>query len=258
MLKKVILLLTAVFLLLTISPIWADTLKVAAFENAPYVFTKGKPQENQVAGVIPQLLLMIAEHSALKFEVDMYPTWELALEAVIDGKANAIIAYRTTDREQYLVYTRTPLFEQNTALFVKKGSDITYNGNLRTLGKYRLVLVKRMSYGPLIDAAVNSHTFNQVIYRSTLAEANKALIEGKADILVASLLDQQETLRRLGQADQISLLNARVDKVPTYIAFSLKNADYDGLVDKVDEAINALKQSGRYQNLINENVKSSF
>jgi polar amino acid transport system substrate-binding protein len=232
--------------LLVSSHILAKTLEIIVADYPPYVY---QTSQGEVQGVWIDLTKQIFQQMNQPIHISL-ATWSEALKAIKDGRADAIFAYKTPEREEYLDFSSQPLALQTITLFALKKSLLNFTGDLNTLRNDRLGIIKEMSYGSILDQAIRNDNF-KIVYSQNLPENNAHLIQGKIDILAAHKHSEWVLLKKLGLENQIVALSPDIQQVPSYLAFS-KAKNLTDIKNKFDQTLNQMKNEGTYQKIFDQ------
>lgn len=160
-----------------------------------------------------------------------------------------MMVFRTPEREEYLYYPDNSLLYEHNSFFIKKGTQITYSGNLEELKNHAIGVVLGFSYGEQFDNAAyiekevsaNHELLLRKLRRNRfkVGLGNKHVVSFYADTI--------------GFAHGIEFLEPNhFDEEPLYIAFTKKAPGYDKLAEQFSQALDKLKQSGQYQEILSK------
>ncbi|MCA1929504.1 ABC transporter substrate-binding protein, partial [Rheinheimera sp.] len=87
---------------------------------------------------------------------------------------------------------------------------------------------------------------------STMSEQNIAvLLDDQVDAVLEDSFVGAAIIRRKGLEQQVQALNIKLDETPIYVMFS-KSTVQPGQVNAFNQALQQLKDSGDYQQLLNK------
>ena len=252
---KMILTLCLIFCLLGIhSGVLADNYSFVTFRFPPleYGGDDGKAQ-----GITVEIVRKVINNLGHNVEIKVFP-WTRALMMVRKGTADAIFtAYKNPEREKFMDYSNQILFPQIVYFYKKKGVKIDFDGDLKTLKNIRIGVVSTISYGK---------KFDQIKSKLNLDKANKLeqnfekLLLGRIDLVPCNVHVAEYTLHHLGWADKIVRVSLKIERVPSYIAFS-KKRNLEALRDQFDQEIEKMKINGEYGKILNKygvNIKEFY
>ncbi|WP_018124984.1 substrate-binding periplasmic protein [Desulfovibrio oxyclinae] len=235
-------------ILLLSAAAFAEPLKIVTLSYPPYEFM----EDGKVKGVATRVVREVFQRMDVEIEIELLE-WADALEAVRTGEADAIYtAFRTPEREEFLVYPTTELVGQVTSLFVREGSAIDYNGDLVPLAKYSFGVVEKVSYGSFFDAAVEHGIIDKLIVSRNGEQSVRRFLAGESDILVSNWLEAWTILDKLNRKDGVRALSPPLQNIPSYLAFSKKSEHLD-LVPGFEEALRSIRLDGTYGKLFKLN-----
>lgn len=227
---------------------FAEPLKIVTLSYPPYEYM----EDGEVKGVATRVVREVFQRMDVEIEIELM-AWADALDAVRVGEADAIYtAFRTPEREEYLVYPNTELVGQMTSLFVREGSAIDYNGDLVPLAKYTFGVVEQVSYGSFFDAAVEHGIIDKLIVSRNGEQSVRRFLAGESDILVSNWLEAWTILAEMGRKDGVRALSPPLQNVPSYLAFSKKSEHLD-LVRSFETALSEIRIDGTYGKLFKLN-----
>lgn len=236
-------LLAALFCIFTTLPSKAETYQFVTLDFPPLEF---RGEGGRADGAIVEVVREIMTDLGHEVNIEVLP-WARALRSVRTGEAHAIFtAYKTSEREAFLDYSNEVLIPQVIALYVKKGSGITYGGDLASLKDKTFGVVSTISYGPTFDGLRDQLRTVRV---NTQEAVFQKLLLGGVDVVPSNLYVAGTEIRQMGIADKVTRLPDPLDKLPSYIAFS-KKQKLKALRDRFDEALIRMKESSRYLELM--------
>ena len=203
-------------------------------------------EQNEAEGGIVEVVRTIMDNLGHNVKIRAYP-WTRALKMVRVGEAAAIFtAYKNPDRERFLDYSREVLFPQSVYFFARKDSPHKFDGDFNKLRSHRIGVVSTISYGQVFEKHKNSLQLDRA---SNLEQSFQKLLRERVDLVISDIHVAKHTLKNLGLTESIRALPQRVEKVPSFIAFSKKR----GLLrlrDEFDRELLRLKQSGEYDRIL--------
>lgn len=179
--------------------------------------------------------------------------WARCLLKMENGSADVLAnVFKKPERELFMFYSSEPIFDFKQFLYVKKGSSITFDGNLNNLKKYVIGLRRGFSYGKDFDASIKSGQLDVQFVNSPLQNA-KMLKLGRIDLFVENpmnLITEFQQQKELGLMDEIELIKPPISNQPSYITVSKKSKFGNELVRKIDKALKEIKKDGTYQRIL--------
>lgn len=240
--------LAALLLLFVVTSASAEPLKLVTLSYPPYEYV----EDGEVKGVATRIVREIFRRMDVEIDIELMP-WVEALDAVRTGRADAIYtAFKTPEREEYLLYPETELIGQTTSLFVRDGSEIDYHGELRPLAAYSFGVVHGVSYGPLFDNAVKTGMIRNVVRSIDGRESVKRFLAGEFDILVSNWLEAKTILKSLNSEDKARALSPPLQNIRSYLAFSGKS-DRSDLLGDFERHLRQIRMDGTYGKLFQLN-----
>jgi polar amino acid transport system substrate-binding protein len=211
------------------------------FPPLEYTGEDGNPKGSAV-----DMVKRIMSSLGYEVQIKVYP-WPKALGMVRAGDADAIFtAYKTPERVTFLDYSEEVFFPQIVGFYVKKGSPITFNGDLNTLRAKHIGVVSTISYGPKFD---QMRTQLQVERVERIEQNFQKLLSDRIDLLISNVHVADWELQKLQLSEEIVRLPHEVERVSSYIAFS-KRQNLTTLRDQFDQELRKLKANGEYDKVI--------
>ncbi|WP_108650859.1 substrate-binding periplasmic protein [Dongshaea marina] len=232
------------------TPVIGKSLELVSLEYPPYIFQ----EKGKVKGIAVDLVLEALKRSGHSATIKIHP-WVRSLKQVESGSADAIFTiYKNPDREKFADFSNEVLIPQTVSFFSKKDSNFKYNGNLESVSKYKIGVVRGVSYGKIFDDAVKSGQLKS-IDESNNANANfKKLLKGRFDLLVSNKYGALFISKKTNSSNLIKEISPPLQTVPSYIAFSKKRG-LSHIRDEFDSALRSMKSDGKYKEIIDSYTK---
>ena len=232
---------------LGMQPVVANTvILAAAADSIPTSYVEnGKP-----TGILVDVINEAFRRAGYKVEVKLMP-WARCIAAAKSGAVDGIFSvYMTPERQQFMTYTDEVLITQVQAFFVRADSSLTFDGDLTKLRGTSIGVIKKTSYGPRLDAALNTGIFKKIDF-TTNSELNvRKLIAGRIDMIPSYRHVVLSTAKKVGALDKIKQLSPDIEAIPSYLAFT-KKRDFTKLIRDYDKAIASMKKDGSYEQIFN-------
>lgn len=224
-----------------------QTLHLVTLDYPPYVETNSR----QVSGIAVELVETIFAELNQPITIQVLP-WARALNNVQYGRSDAVFtAFKNDEREQFADYSEQVLFTQNISLIVKAGgtllSDDFFASDFSLLS---ICAVNRVSYGKRMDALLASGVFRVIFVRNKTEECAQLVLANRADVWVNNEFGARSILIAQELEQSLVILSPPLESTPSYIAFT-KQRDHQLIRAKFDSVLEAMKQDGRYDYLIN-------
>jgi polar amino acid transport system substrate-binding protein len=178
-------------------------------------------------------------------EIRLLPWARCLSEARHGGVDGFFTAFMTPARQSVLGFSLEPLMTQTQSLFVRKGSPITFDGDLSKLGKVRLGLIYDTSYGPRLDRFLAQRPSTQTEQHDSLETVIKMLAGGRVDVLPGDRQSVIQTAASLGLSDQIVELSPTIETVPAYLVYT-REWDMGPIIADIDKSLRSMKEDGFY------------
>ncbi|MEH6473973.1 MAG: transporter substrate-binding domain-containing protein [Halopseudomonas sp.] len=233
-----------VFSLLCSNASYAENLKFVAFQYPPLVY-----QENgEVIGVATELVRAVFKQIGVPIEIEILP-WARSLQYLQSGQADGVFTiFKNPQRQTFLLYPDEPLIEQTISLYTAQDRPINYSDKLSDLAPYRIGLTRAVSYGERFDAAIGSSLTKLTVVNDEQTKF-MLLAKGRVDVVVSSVGIAEFYLEKLQLQHQIRRIPTEIQRVPSFLAFA-KTAANQMQLERFEQALKQLKQSGRYDQII--------
>jgi polar amino acid transport system substrate-binding protein len=213
-------------------------------EWPPIMFQSG----STIDGAGPALVKKIFADLGVPIDVPYTGTWDEVQAKAKTGQVDLLVAaYKTTEREGYMVYS-DPYTTDPVAIFVARGKAFPF-GNWNVLVGKKGVAMVGDSYGQAFDDfAASSLTLTRV---TTAADAFDMIATGKGDYFLYSLYAGDDFLKKAGTAAQFESLPTFVDEENFYVTIS-KQSPYVTYLNLLNQEIAKYKADGTITALINQ------
>lgn len=227
----------------------AESYNFVTFQYPPLEYST---DDGEADGIAVEIVTQVMHALSHDVAITVYP-WTRALKMVRTGKADAIFtAYKNTDREKFLDFSRQILFPQVIYFYKNRKSTVEFSGNLAFLKAKRIGVVSTISYGVLFD----QFKPNFILDKAHKLEHNfQKLLLNRVDLVPSDVYVAEYTLQRMNIGDKIVRLPHKIESVPSYIAFS-KRKKLVTLRDQFDTQLALMKTNGTYAEIISKyNIK---
>lgn len=227
------------------SPACSEPLQIVTLQYQPYQYE----ENGQLKGFVTAIIQEVFSRMEQPITITVYP-FARALEMIKYGEADAIFtAAKNPEREAFADFPREVLVDQQMSFFVHANSPITFDGDLRKLGRYRIGVIIGYRYGAVFDEAVKAGILPN-IHKVTNQEGNaKKLVAGRIDVWMSNREQALFVIRRLGLSKTIKELTPAVQVIPSYIAFS-KKRNVGDLGGRFGRELRKMKEDGVYDRII--------
>ncbi|MGD8885111.1 MAG: transporter substrate-binding domain-containing protein [Gammaproteobacteria bacterium] len=231
---------SAVFLLLTTVTVNAAELKLVADEWPPFTSAQ---QGQRIAVDLVQTAL---QNAAVDTKVKILP-WQEVLSGIKADKYDAIVAaWKTPEREQYLLFSRAYL-ENRIDLIGRQDNKIRFD-NIEQLKGKKVGVVSGYAYG-------NEITNNKDIIQvpgATVADNIKKLLGGEVDFILADALVAQAIKEHLPPeiTEKLYIYDKEVVTQGLYFAVRKNLQNAQPMLDKFNKAIEQMIADGTYNKIL--------
>jgi len=199
-----------------------------------------------IDGAGPALVKKIFAELGVAIDTPFTGTWDEVQAKARSGDVDVLVAaYKTTEREGYMVYS-VPYTTDPVAIFVAKGKAFPFDSWDVLIGKKGIAMVGD-SYGQAFDDfAAARLSLTRV---TTSAQAFNMVASGQGDYLLYSLYAGDDYLKKTGGASQFESLPKFVNEENFYVTISKKSA-YVTYLPLLNEKIAKYKADGTIAALI--------
>ncbi|MBQ4811535.1 transporter substrate-binding domain-containing protein [Pseudoalteromonas luteoviolacea] len=234
-----------VFSIIMSGLVHAKTLRIVTLEYPPYQYL----ENNVPKGIGVEIVTEVFKRLKQPIDIQFLP-WGRAIRELQSGHADGIFTiYFSKDRQQTMLYSDQVLIMQSVSIFTRKDTDIKLVGNIRELGEVRVGLVRNVSYGTEIDAAIKSGVIDQLVETNSGTQSFKLLLADRVDVVISNKLGGMNIVQRLGLQNTVVPNPLYELSIPSYFAFS-KNAQGEKLKAQFDKTLQAIKADGTYDAIL--------
>jgi polar amino acid transport system substrate-binding protein len=211
-------------------------------EWPPIMFQSGAT----IDGAGPALMKKIFADLGVGIEVPFTGTWDEVQAKARSGEVDMLVAaYKTTERQTYMVYS-DPYTTDPIAIYVAKGKAFPFDNWDVLVGKKGIAMVGD-SYGQEFDDFAASRLSLRRV--TTATEAYDLVARGEGDYFLYSLYAGDDFLKKAGRASQFESLPKFVDEEFFYITIS-KKSPYVSYLNLLNQEIAKYKADGTIATLI--------
>ena len=235
--------LTGLIILMMSASAFAQAFRFVTEDYPPYVYS-----DNGVAkGLDVEILNAIKAKTGLDIKIEFFP-WNRAMAMAQDGTADAIFSlFKTAEREAFIQYPSTALYDNRTVLFTSKEyiGDIKSNDDLKgqTVG-----IVQGNSYGDAFDKSTH---FTKDAVSSTDVMVKK-FQGGRIKLFVEAEEVGNYVLKKNNVAGYRVMSHVVVTE-KSFVGVSKKSPRAQELFTKINAALADLEKSGELAK-----IKASF
>jgi polar amino acid transport system substrate-binding protein len=201
--------------------------------------------DGQLKGIDADIVRRVAAQLGYKVEFAPYP-WKRVLKMAerkeIDGVLNLA---PTKQRKRFLYFVSTPISEETSVFWVRRGSRFEFSGTFYS--SMRLGLLRGSDWS---DRFAKQGKPEVVLYDSYKAAFN-SLVEQRIDAFGGHLAPTREYVVKLGYIDKIEAYSYMFKGLPYFIAFSDKPGHVE-LAKTFSKALQTFFFGPEYQELLDE------
>jgi polar amino acid transport system substrate-binding protein len=206
-------------------------------------------EDDRIDGGAATLVETIAKDLKVPLQSDYMGAWSDAQAAARDGKADMIFGiYYTDERAAYLDYVQPAFMFDDVAIFVPKGKEFPFKDRDDLIGK-KGVTNQGESWGMEFDAFIKDKL--DVARTDGIDAAFQALVDGKADYLIAGYYPGLAEATKAGLKDKVVALDQAVVTNEMFVAFS-KKSPCRSLAEGFGKGITELTTDDRFNKMMSD------
>ena len=192
-----------------------------------------------VKGFFTDLFLEATDRAGVEVRLRLFPVnrlWEYLKSGKIDG---AVTLVHTKARDEYLIFSTSPLFKSYTLVFVKKGREFPFASVNDLVGKKIGILIGWKSENKALEQAINEGTLQTEGVSKQDLNLKKLMLD-RIDCFIGTELLTWYHANELGIAEHLVSLETPIAEHNVFIAVrkETKNiADPQGFVEKISAAL---------------------
>jgi len=197
----------------------------------------------EFTGLGADIIRALARQNGDEVKFEIYP-WARAQWMVEHELAQILIGpYKTAEREAKYGFARRGFYRDIMALYVRKGSDASWDGNYANLPGSRLGVINGWVYGPQFESLRS--TIKPVV-ANTLTNGLNMLMAKRVDFLATNMRNTEATMKVLGIGNDMQMIEPFMDMQDGYLAYC-KNAACEQLRARYDDLYEQLRDGGVLQ-----------
>ena len=235
-----------VVLLFTGQALARGVLRLATFDTPPKEYL----DDGEPVGLNIDILNEAFRRLDIEISIEFFPLQRclvMAKKGAVDG-VFAIV--RTPEREKYLTFPATPLYECDFYLFKLKDRNISLAQDYSNANKYTLGTAHGFNYNDEINSAIAQGRFKRVEPVWDIRQNMVKLLAGRVDMVLEDKVTVLHYLKEMNSEDKADTVMAANGNTPfvagtnkTYLAFS-KYTISPELVEKFSTVLKDMLQDG--------------
>jgi polar amino acid transport system substrate-binding protein len=227
----------------------AETVTIASGDWPPYC-SENWPDH----GIANQIVTEAFARVGLAVDYGFFP-WTRAMKLARDGKWDGTTIWFDTQERRQSFYYSAPIISATNAFFYLKGSSFGWL-DFHDLAKFKVGGTMEYSYGRSFDQAEAAGVFETQRSRTDKAGLEN-LLKGRIDVFPGELMVTYEEIRQHLTPEEAALIThdpRPISIAPLHLLLSRNVDGNDALMERFDEGLAKLRESGRY----NEIVENAF
>lgn len=184
----------------------------------------------------------------------VFTPWARALKSAIAGEYDGLIpAYWTGERTEWFHFPSSVAISHIGFLKLKSRTDITFNGDLKTMTEYEIGVGRGYSTSEKFDRA----QYLKKVEVTTTPQILKMLWFGRLDLAVGGFEYSLDYLNSIdsdpefvGIKDEIILMTPVLDERELFLAISRKAANSEEKLADFNRGMIKIKQDGTYEQIL--------
>lgn len=216
-----------------------ESLRLVTFSFRPYMSV----QQDKPSGVLVEIVREAFGRMEQPMTIEILPpgrAWNMFVSGQVDG---AFTMKMRAERKETMLFTTVPLVTHEYVFFVRKGSKVRFEGDLATLGSYRIGSVISLTYGEKFERAVKSGVIRNVEPLPSLEQNFKKLMAGRVDLVVSSRLVGFDILQSMGLLNKIEVAGPPIESLPAYLVFK-RGVEYEEIARRFDQVLSSMLKDG--------------
>jgi len=224
---------------------------------APFGFV----QDGKIQGIEVELMHEVGRRLGIEIELKIF-SWAALLESMRFGTIDCMFAaFKTEDREKFMLYTNVPIHISSLVFYVHKDREMPFSGKITDLKNKRIGIVQGFKNPYNFERGERRQIYQ--VFRLRDLEINfKILQKHCIDAVLVNRHVGEYTLGQL-KMDGIYPLSVPLTATPAYITFSqfketkeknlIKDLSY--LVPQFDAVLFEIFTDGTYQRIFKKYMK---
>jgi polar amino acid transport system substrate-binding protein len=222
----------------------AEAVKVSGHPNWPPFSSQSG---NRIIGIGADLAEIVFKDLGLAVVNVPSGNWKRAQAQAEFGAIDVLVAaYRTDERQRYLLYPATPFMADVNVVWVAAGKQFAFQRWDDLVGKHGTAMLGE-SYGGQFDSFIKQRL--QMEWVSTPSQSLQKLALGRADYYPFSLHGGAIQVSQFGFGGRIVHLPTPISTENIYLAVSRKSR-FASYLPRIDAAIAARRADGTVERLI--------
>lgn len=197
----------------------------------------------EFTGLGADIIRVLARQNGDEVKFEIYP-WARAQWMVEHEQAQILIGpYKTAEREAKYGFARRAFYRDVMALYIRKGSDVSWDGSYASLPGARLGVINGWVYGQQFESL---RSVIKPVIANTLTNGLNMLQAKRVDFLATNMRNTEATMKTLGISDDMQMIEPFMDIQDGYLAYC-KSAVCEQLRLRYDDLYEQLRDGGVLQ-----------
>jgi len=211
-------------------------------------------ENGEIKGIFPEIINEVAKIMG-NFNVNyVVVPWKRMFELAKKGEVDAIMPININkERQAYLHFVKEALIMERMNFVTTDAFNIKYQGDLQDLANYDIAAISGYYYGENYATA----NLNSVALPNEETQI-KMLLAGRFPVAILDTNILPYYINKFGNnsKNKIIILKPHINETALHIAFSKKSVHSD-LYNQFNHALNKLKQSNKYKEILDSYLASN-
>ncbi|WP_108650618.1 substrate-binding periplasmic protein [Dongshaea marina] len=217
----------------------AQPLKIASLSLPPFSYM----ENGEIKGFAVEIVSEALNRLEVEHKIFIQP-WARSLREMQVGSIDGLFPmFKTPERLVYANFPQLPVVYENVVMVTRHDSGILFEGDLASLGEYRICRVRGYSSGKAFDTAVlNGQLPNIELVNTSLLNLKK-LLRKRCQILVDNdsvIFYQLKSLKK--PANTLELLHT-LERIPSFLGLS-KYGSAQAVAPQLSTTLQAMYDEG--------------
>ena len=215
------------------------------FVGTTFPFILAEKQDGEVYGLGADIIKKIGHRLGHDFVIKIFP-FKRALLMIEHGKADVFIgAYKSADREKFMIYTKYAFYQDPMVFYVKKDNPLKWDGKFSSLSGKIIGLTRGWSYGTKFDR----YKKNLQTYMAGSVEANfKMLLNDRIDLFICHPRNALVIVNKLNIKEKVKNILPPIIVNKGYFGFS-KKRNLNTFLNQFNVELKKMIKNGEIQQL---------
>ncbi len=221
---------------------------------APYSWM----ENDELTGIDIDLIQELERRLKIPIKIEIYPWRRVVRNTELGHIDGCFSLFKTPDREEFAIYTKTPIHVSLYKAFVRTGSSFVFRKISDLKG---IVLGKNKGFriSKEFDRAEQDKNLN--IFEGEMTHLIKLLMRQRIDAIIGNYDELNYLTNKLKLVDRIVALEKPIrNPRPAYLVISKKAiiSKKDNLIKRINQSLKSMKEDGTINKITSKYVSSTI